>query len=115
MVITGGPPHKPVAAWFTDTDVVGADVTAVGDAACRSLMDISGVVANRSGEAESGVHVGGMMNGVTVGICRVGPRGLCQAPEYSQKTNPKTATARTASKARINFWNDVILCARKIY
>ncbi len=49
-------------------------------------------------EKEGGVHVGGIVNGVTVGICREGPSGLFQAPEYSQKTNAKTAMASDCKK-----------------
>jgi hypothetical protein len=98
----------PVIARF-DGNVVGKeDARGVAEAAWRLLTKTSGVETSVADEKDGGVHVGCIMNGVTVGICREGPSGLFQAPEYNLKTNAKTAMTRSARKARIIFWNEFI-------
>jgi hypothetical protein len=111
MVMTGGPPHSPVTAAFGGTVAGREEVSGVAEAAWRLLMYTPGVETSVAVEKDDGVHVGGIVNGVTVGICREGPRGLFKAPEYSQKTNAKTAMASTARIARTIFWNKVITCS----
>jgi hypothetical protein len=97
----------PVTAAFGGT--VGKE-DAIGvieaETAWRLLTNISGVEISVAAERDGGVHVGGNVNGVTVWICREGPSGLFQAPEYSQKTNAKTEIARIARKASTIFWNE---------
>jgi hypothetical protein len=97
-----------VTAGLVGKAVDNEAVIGVTEAAWKLLVNFPGVETSVADEKEAGVHVGGILNGVTVGICKVGPRGLSQAPAYSQKTKPKTVIAITARKARMIFWREVI-------
>src|SRR3990172_4865379 len=98
MFITGGAPHRPATLFSASVGVKAACSTGTS-------WDVDGSVDVMAG---SGVHVAGIWNGVTVGICRAGPRGCCHLPAYSQKASPNSAQASTKRKERMAFWGLVI-------
>jgi hypothetical protein len=68
MVITGGPPHKPVTAGLVGVEAsVGAEaVIAAGETAWSAFTTVPVVDGRVASIMDAGVQVGGILNAVAV-------------------------------------------------